>query len=46
VLIDCLRSVTGPVEHLEDALAAEQLSLGEDELAHLEEPCVRLSPAF
>jgi len=28
------------VEHLEDALAAEQLSLGEDEIARLEEPYV------
>jgi aryl-alcohol dehydrogenase-like predicted oxidoreductase len=28
------------VEHLEDALAAEQLSLGADELARLEEPYV------
>ena len=39
-------SVTAPivgatkVEHLEDALAAERLSLGEDELARLEEPYV------
>jgi hypothetical protein len=40
---DPLRSV---VEHLEDALAAEQLSLGEDELARLEEPYVPHSPAF
>jgi aryl-alcohol dehydrogenase-like predicted oxidoreductase len=28
------------VEHLEDAVAAEGLSLGEDEIARLEEPYV------
>ena len=28
------------VEHLEDALAAEQLALSEDEIAQLEEPYV------
>ena len=28
------------VEHLEDALAAEQLALGEDEIERLEEPYV------
>ena len=38
--------VTAPIvgatklEHLEDAVAAEQLSLGDDELARLEEPYV------
>jgi aryl-alcohol dehydrogenase-like predicted oxidoreductase len=44
--------VTAPIvgatklEHLEDALAAEQLSLGEDEIARLEEPYVPRRVAF
>jgi len=44
--------VTAPIvgatklEHLEDALAAEQLTLGEDEIARLEEPYVPRRVAF
>jgi len=44
--------VTAPIvgatklTHLEDALAAEQLSLGEDEIARLEEPYVPRRVAF
>ena len=44
--------VTAPIvgatklEHLEDALAAEQLSLGEDEIARLEEPYVPRRVSF
>jgi aryl-alcohol dehydrogenase-like predicted oxidoreductase len=44
--------VTAPIvgatklEHLEDALAAEELSLSEDEIARLEEPYLPRSVAF
>jgi aryl-alcohol dehydrogenase-like predicted oxidoreductase len=44
--------VTAPIvgatklEHLEDALAAEQLSLSDDEIARLEEPYVPHNVAF
>jgi aryl-alcohol dehydrogenase-like predicted oxidoreductase len=46
------RGVTAPIvgatklEHLEDALAAEQLSLSDDEIARLEEPYVPHNVAF